>query len=215
MGAGNPLIYSFDRELYCPTTFFIDFTPTRDFIIESFNCDEEDVPDENSDTWYERVNTLCEESYELFLEQLTEDSEYGLYRSKKDSFDELSAAYRGSATVLAEGENLLLVTAGEDYHHMSIGCVPNFKFDDFYQDCHYENGDKELWYDARKLNYDEALQKQANKKYDKYLKLFRKEAIKVMSRIHKFYGKQMSVRNGPWTSLSIKTIGKDYFKNNL
>lgn len=184
MGAGNPIIRSWDMDLFDPTTYFIDLTK---------DLDEEDDEHFVFDNFLDYLEFVLEEF----------NLEYPDRRSKDFYIDELSAEFRGSAVVLAKSKHtLLLTTTDSESHHLAIGCVPNFKFEDFEEDA--DNEIDTDWYDRR--DRIDLLQKKreqyAKKEWNKCFKIFQKEATKILTELHKIY--QFSVRNGAWMSSQVE-----------
>lgn len=185
MGAGNPIIRSWDEQLFSPTTYFIDLTK---------DLDEED------DEHFVFDNFL--DDLEFVLEEF--NLEYPDKRSKDFYIDELSGEFRGSAVVLAKSKHtLLLTTTDSENHHLAIGCVPIFAM----ENCQEEADDTidVDWYDRRdRLDlYEKKREQYANKEWNRQFKIFHKEATKILTELHKTY--QFSERNGPWMSSKVET----------
>ena len=105
MGAGNPIIRSWDEQLFSPTTYFIDLTKDLD---------------EDDDQYFVFDNFLDDLGF--VLEEFT--LEYPDRRSKGFYIDELSGEFRGSAVVLAKSNHtLLLTTTDSENYHLAIGCA--------------------------------------------------------------------------------------------
>jgi hypothetical protein len=62
------------------------------------------------------------------------------------------------------------------------------------------------WYYSRKMSFEYAIERYTTNAYKKRLKIFKREAFQIMSLIHKYYGKQMRIRCGAWTSGSVSKI---------
>ena len=221
MGAGNPLIRSFDVDRYQPTTYFIDFTECYelDQWVKQELIDREDdrtFEDLSEDDKYNMLNSQLEfdvdefrENY--FLEKEFFGDKYSTVDQKDSYVQELSAAYMGGGVVIVESDNAYIVTTTEaEYHHYPIAIVPKFKFDELCEDVDYEQQHKYDWYQARDKDYDAMCQRLAEKLYEKKIKQFRKTHEPTMRKLHEHYAKQMSQRNGAWMSEPIKIIGKDF-----
>ena len=194
MGAGNPLLRSFDPEKFEPVTYFLDL---------SVEPEEGEEPD----YFLEELN------FEDLLESLSSELELTNLYGKDEYHSELSAAFRQEGIILLEGELTYIITeSGAEYHHLPIAVIPNFKLEDIRDDIEYQEGDKQEWYDARGLDFDERLDKLADKEYHKRLKEFNKESNKILSKLHEWYGKGMSQRSGAWMSTPLVQVGKDHFK---
>lgn len=224
MGAGNPLIRSYDPELYSAQTYYIDFTECYD--LDEF-CKKE--LEKNQDEYRTLEDLSDDDKYNMLYSQLeldlydfrsyyftSEDLFGNLYTTpdKDDRFiSELSAAFRGEAIVIAESDDAyILTTSDSEYQHFSIGIVPKFQFEILAEDVDYEQQHKFDWYCARdnEQGYYDMCIKLTNKLYNKKLKLFLKTHEPTMRTLHKHYGKQMSSRNGALTSTSLKIIGNDF-----
>ena len=185
MGAGNPIIRSWDMHLFNPTTFFIDIT---------LDLDEDD------DQYFAYID-FNDSLLEILPKEL--NIEYMSAHKNKTFIDELSGEFRGSAIVLARtSDTMLLTTTDSDNHHLALGCVPNFKFEDYEEEA-YDVIDAD-WYDRRdRLDLWEKKREQyANKQWKKRFKIFHKEAQKILTELHKVY--QLSARNGAWMSSQVE-----------
>lgn len=194
MGAGNPLLRSFDPEKFEPVTYFLDLSV-------------EPKEGEEPDYFLEEMN------FEDLLESLSSELELTNMYGEDEYYPELSAAFRQEGIILLEGELTYAITeTGAEYYHLPIAVIPNFKLEDIRDDIEYQEGDKEEWYDARGLDFDERLDKLANKEYHKMLKRFKKESNKILSKLHEWYGKGMSQRCGAWLSTPLVQVGESHFK---
>jgi len=194
MGAGNPLLRSFDPEKFEPVTYFLDL---------SVEPEEGEEPD----YFLEELN------FKDLLESLSSELELTNRYDENEYHSELSAAFRQEGIILLEGELTYIITeTGSEYYHLPIAVIPNFKLEDIREDIEYQEGDKQEWYDARGLDFDERLDKLADKEYHKMLKEFNKESNQILSKLHEWYGKGMSQRNGAWMSTPLVQVGEDHFK---
>ena len=194
MGAGNPILRSFDPEKFEPVTYFLDL---------SVEPEEGEEPD----YFLEELN------FEDLLESLSSELELTNLYGEDEYYSELCAAFRGKGILLLEGELTYVITETcAEYHHLPIAVIPNFKWEDLRDDIEYQEGDKREWYDARGLDFDERLDKLADKEYHKKLKEFSKESNKILTTLHGWYGKSMSQRNGAWMSTPLVQVGEDHFK---
>jgi len=194
MGAGNPILRSFDPEKFEPETYFLDL---------SVEPEEGEEPD----YFLEELN------FEDLLESLISELELTNLYNENEYHSELSAAFRQDGIIMLEGDLTYIITeTGAEYHHLPIAVIPNFKWEDLRDDIEYQEGDKQEWYEARGLDFDERLDKLADKEYHKKLKEFSKESNKILTTLHKWYGKGMRQRCGAWTSTPLVQVGEDYFK---
>lgn len=224
MGAGNPLIRSWDEELYSAKTYFIDFS---DFYTEEEKINA--VKEHYESNELDGLDDLSEEEIDiLFVEVILDwdaesfqndyffnlDKEWDIWeKPDKDQTyqSELSAAFRGGAIILAENDDCLVLTTDEaEIHHYPIALIPAFKWNDILEDIHYENIDKMDWYDRMGKDFDAMVEKKATALYEKKLKKWHKTYEPFMRYFYSHYGKGLSSRNGSWTSLSLKEIGKDF-----
>jgi len=194
MGAGNPLLRSFDPEKFEPVTYFLDL---------SVEPEEGEEPD----YFLEELN------FEDLLESLSSELELTSRSCESEYHSELCAAFRQEGMFLLEGELTYIITeTGAEYHHLPIAVIPNFKWEDLRDDIAYQEGDKQEWYEARGLDFDERLDKIADNEYHKMLKEFSKESNKILTTLHGWYGKDMSQRNGAWMSTPLVQVGESHFK---
>jgi hypothetical protein len=63
---------------------------------------------------------------------------------------------------------------------------------------HYENQDKEDWYDARGKDFEAAIEAKAVKVWNKKMKEFHKEEEKIIEKLKAWYSKGLYCRNGAW-----------------
>lgn len=221
MGAGNPLIRSFDTDLYQPSTYFIDFTECyedkKEWVKEEMISRDDYRKFEDLDE--EEINQMFYDQLEFDVKDFMEDyffnepfeNQYTAPDQKDRYQKDLSAQFLGGATVIAESDDAyILTTSDSEYHHFAIGIVPKFRFEELCEDVDYEQQHKYDWYEARGKDYDAMCTKLAEKLYAKKLKAFLKNNEPTMRILHSHYGKQMSSRNGAWCSFSIKTIGKTF-----
>ena len=194
MGAGNPILRSFDPEKFEPVTYFLDL---------SVEPEEGEEPD----YFLEELN------FEDLLVNLSSELELTNLYGKDEYHSELCAAFRQEGIILLEGELTYAITeTGAEYHHLPIAVIPNFKLENIRDDIEFQEGDKQEWYNARGLDFDERLDKLADKEYHKKLKEFSKESNKILTTLHGWYGKGMSQRNGAWMSTPLVQVGEDHFK---
>jgi hypothetical protein len=198
MGTGNPLLKSYDQELYQPKTYYIDF---HELVSSSEDYDDEDNDNDN----YLKEQDSCEyfRSLDFF------DIDYTIPQKQHEA--ELTAEYRGNAYILAEFEFAYLVsTSDSELNHYAIGMVPKFKYEDIVEQMQEVYGHRKKWYDKRALSYDDAIDRYSLQAYRRKLKLFKKESENVMRIIHDNFGSYMSARAGAWTSYSVKSINKSF-----
>lgn len=194
MGAGNPILNSFNPEKFNPATFFLDLSVD---------------PEEGE----ERDYHLEELNFEDLLESLSSELELTNLYGDREFHSELCAAFRQEGILLLEGAECYVITeTGSEYHHLPIAVIPNFKWEDIRDDIEYEEGDKCDWYYARNLDWDARLDTLTDRVYLKRLKEFNKESNIILSTLHKWYGKNMSQRNGAWMSTPLVQVGKNHFK---
>lgn len=221
MGAGNPLIRSFDPERYEAKTYFIDFVePYRnneEWLKEELESRDngETFEDLSEEKMYEIINIQAGHDLEDFEQDYFFQIEnfrdiYYSVEPKDNYIKELSARFMGGATALAQSEDAFIVTCGEDLDHYSIGIVPKFTYDEICEEVDYEQQHKYDWYQSRNKDYDAMCEKLAIKLYYKKLRKFLKTHEPTMRKIHEHYRKQMSSRNGAWCTMNLKNIGKDF-----
>jgi len=205
MGAGNPLIKSFDNDLYDPTTYFIDFSQLYD---------QKEHEDELSDEeWESQLDRIIEQETQSFQEDFFFNLPKPFEFDEPDEsyITELSSAFMGGGIVLAENDDCLILTTDEAVgHHYPFTLIPAFKAEDIAEDWWYENSHKEEWYSARGLDLEERCKEKSIEIYNKKLKKWKKKYEPLMRYVHTFFSDCFSVRTGPWTSLSLKIIGDSY-----
>jgi hypothetical protein len=189
MGAGNPKLKSFDNDKFEPITYFID--------LSEFLSNEEDEDKEDDD--YEQFD---HDGMEFLYDDLVESfcSELAMKAVDKDNLhSELSYAFREEGIVILEGDDALIITeTGAEYSALPLAVIPSFKFNDILDDVHYENQDKEDWYDARGKNFEEAIEAKALKVWNKKMKEFHKEEAKIIEKLKAWYSKGLYCRSGAW-----------------
>jgi hypothetical protein len=199
MGAGNPKLKSFDNDRFEPTTLFVDLA--GDFDFDTFKNElEKESGEEYSDT---HVWDLHGQDLELNYEDLIQSicSELGHKYHDKNYHRELSYAFREEGIVLTEGANCFVITeTGSDFTHLPLAIIPSFRFETILDDIKYENSNKEEWYNQRGKNFDAAMEKLADKAWDKMMKVFFKEEKTIVKRLKEFYPNSLSQRNGAWCS---------------
>ena len=218
MGAGNPLLKTWSEEdsvFYKPNTYFIDLSLT-DEQIEKMNeqeilDEEEPKSKETFEQW--EYEYFTENEFENILEELNIDSTFD--RKDKNYFDELSAEFRGHGTILQSTNNLLIVTCGGEINHFSFGFIPNFKYDDIYEEFNDLHSDKEEWYQTRNLSFYDRIVSLTEKEYEKRLKKFYYEKYSILDKIFEYNKDKISLRNGPWTSSLINEDYKKEIKQNI
>ena len=194
MGAGNPILKSFDPEKFEPVTYFLDL---------SVETEEGEEPD----------YLLEEMKFEDLIENLHSELNLANLYGDNEFHPELCAAFREDGIILLEGELSYVITeTGGDFHHIPIAVIPNFKWEGIRDDIEYESGDKKEWYYARGLDWDTRLDELTDKEYHKRLKVFHKEQGKILTLLHQWYGKDMSQRGGAWTSIPLVQVGEDHFE---
>lgn len=183
MGAGNPLLRSYDPELFTPTTYFIDFQK---------NCEEDEVD-------------YCTTLY--VIEDLKESLSFkfdNLKKSRDKYEDSLSAGFRESGIIFLKSEDVLIITSTDsEINHFAIGCVPAFTYDDIYSETSDETDSKYQWYRQRDIThkYWEMVDKVSLKEYNKKLKKFKKEASLYLTYINELY--DLTMRCGAWTTSDV------------
>ena len=223
MGAGNPIIKSFDSSRYNPTTFFLDFTesyPDKDKTVKERveDIDEEKFEDLTQDEIDTKYELICECEVASFQDDyfFNIDESEGIcdwrFPNKHDMYHrELSAAYMGTAIVLAMNDDTLILTTDEaELHHYPLGVIPNFKYDEICEEMWEIHSHKEDWYESRGRDFNDRINELAEKEYDKRLEKWKNKYEPFMRMFHKHWGNIMSIRNGAWQSTSIKTIGETY-----
>ena len=182
MGAGNPKLKSFDNDKFEPTTYFIDLSE----FVDKEEDDEELDNDGMECAYDDLVESFCAE-----LEMKSVD--------KDNLYPELSYAFRQEGIVILEGDTALIITeTGAEYSALPLAVIPSFKFEDILDEVHYENQDKEEWYDARGKNFESAIEAKAEKIWNKKMKEFHKEEEKIIEKLKAWYSKGLYCRNGAW-----------------
>jgi len=189
MGAGNPKLKSFDNDKFEPTTYFID--------LSEFIDREEDSDDDISDD----LEWAFDDLVESFASELDlESHDLNTQRGNED----LSYAFRESGLILLEGNSSLIITeTGAEYSHLPLAIIPSFKFEDILEEVIDENRDKEDWYEARGKDFEAAMEKRADKEWNKKMKEFHKEETIIFEKLKQWYGKGLSQRSGAWMSLKV------------
>ena len=210
MGAGNPLLRSFDEEKYSPITYFFDFSQDIEEWKKGYEeANERTISDQHA---YELMgeeefeNFLC-----LFQNFCASHAQFNYVYSRKNSIyiSELSAGYREDGVVLCESDNSLIITSTDgENHHMPVSIIPNCKWDDLRADSYYDNVHKEGWYAKRKLDFDNYLDMQADKRHEKILRKMKQEEklfwiFVSLNYSAQFINENLSERNGPWLSSSM------------
>ena len=185
MGAGNPKLKSFDNDKFEPTTYFIDLS-------EFVDKEEDDEDDEELD------NDGMEWAYEDLVESFCAELEMKAV-DKDNLYPELSYAFRQEGIVILEGDDALIITeTGAEYSALPLAVIPSFKFEEILDEVHYENQDKEDWYDARGKNFEAAIEAKAVKVWNKKMKEFHKEEAKIIEKLKSWYSKGLYCRDGAW-----------------
>lgn len=218
MGAGNPLIRSFDPELYQPKTYFIDFSEeyeSKESIVKE-NCDDdEEFNSLSEDEIYNRFDFQLERDYENFRDEyfLIDEFFNGKYwLEPNEHYSELSAEFRGNGIVIAKADDALIIsTSDSELTHYAISIIPRFKYDEIEEEIDYEQQHKFDWYCARDKaeQYYSMVERLALKEYNKRLKLFRKTHEPTMHKLYEHWPK-LRQRNGAWTTFPLIKIGKKF-----
>ena len=201
MGAGNPKLSSFDSDKFEPNTYFInlggDFNEINERLTEEFG----EEPDEN--LVYQEMAELGEFGFEDLIESLASELGHKAWdlKSRANGFGELTYAFRNEGLIMTEGERCYVITeTSSEYEHFPIAVIPNFKFETFLDEAEWEMQDKREWYDARGKSLAAAIDKLAEKRWDKEMKLFNLEAAQVLETLYKWYPSSMRGRCGAWMS---------------
>ena len=197
MGAGNPKLQSYDEHLYSAKTYYIDFNASlgsdkMQLVREYVEDLEEDFNllsmDRIEQIFHEIISNTIQDFNEMFC-----DEHFGYEQADKFD-DDLDAAFRHGALIIAENDDALVcVASGSDSHHYGFGIVPKIKFDDVLEDCD-ENENK------------------ATLEYNKHIAEFQANNEKTMHSLFELYKDNMRVRCGAWTSTNIDYI--EYQKSN-
>jgi hypothetical protein len=199
MGAGNPSLSSFDDDKYEPTTYFLDLD--EDFDEVAKRLEEELGEEPGDDEVYREIGELGEMHFEDLIESICSELKHTAWdlKSRANGFSELSSAFRQ--------EGLVITETGAEYNHLPIAVIPNFKFEKFKEDAEWEMWDKQDWYRARGKDWDAAVEKLADRAWEKEMKEFRKEAETVLKTLYKWYGEKMRCRAGAWCSGPVDLVG--------
>lgn len=199
MGAGNPKLKSFDNDRFEPTTYFLDLAADFDEVKRTLTEDNDEEPSEEQ-VWRE-VNFISEMNYEDLIKGLCSELKHGAHSRKDNHYSELSYAFRDDGVILTEGVCCYVITeTGSEFGHLPIAVIPNFRFETFQSDAEFQIWDKQDWYRARGKDWDAAVEKLATKAWEKEMKLFHKEAEKILTTLHSWYGTHMRCRAGAWCS---------------
>ena len=201
MGAGNPHLRSFDNDKFEPNTYFIDLSEDFDAVKERLTAELGEEPDD--DVVYAEVNQMSEFGFEDLTECL--GAELGLtqwdLQSRANGYEELSSAFRNEGLIIAEGKLAYVITeTSAEYSHLPIAVIPTFKFEKFLEDAEFELEDRRAWYDARGKSVAAAIDKLAEKRWNRELRKFQKEAKLILEKLHSWYPTTMSSRCGAWMS---------------
>ena len=215
MGAGNPLLKTWSEEdsvLYKPNTYFIDLS-YEDEEIQKFNEEEinEGEKEKDKDYWEEQnYDYFVNDELSNILSELEIFSILKIYGNR--NIDELSASFRGHVTILEATNNLLIVTCGGEINHFSFGFIPNFKYDDIYEEFNDLHSDKEEWYQKRNLSFYDKIVTLTEKEYEKRLRKFYFQMYSILDKIVEYNEDKISVRCGAWTS---GKVDKKEIKQNI
>ena len=201
MGAGNLKLSSFDSDKFEPNTYFINLGGDFDEINERLTEEFGEEPDEN--LVYQEMAELGEFGFEDLIESFASELGHKTWdlKSRANGFGELTCAFREEGLIMTEGERCYVITeTSSEYEHFPIAVIPNFKFETFLDEAEWEMQDKREWYDARGKSLAAAIDKLAEKRWDKEMKLFNREAAQVLETLYKWYPSSMSGRCGAWMS---------------
>lgn len=207
MGAGNPLLRSFDNDRFEPTTYYLDLLGDPEEFAIAYTESGEELPDE--ERVFDIMSAEAEYMFEDFLESM--HSEIGLTvlystRPKRKyglQYPELSAGFREEGILLLEGEESYVITSTDgEWSHLPIGVIPSFKFEDILSDTEFDMQDKREWYESRDRDFDAAVGREAVKVWEKRLKKFKKEEANIVEKMKAMYP-TLSVRLGAWTSCPV------------
>ena len=202
MGAGNPKLKSFDNDRFEPTTYFLDLVGD----IDEYKKNTDGASDLDDDSLCEMIAEDSEYNFEDLIESLSSELDLtAIYNTRKSSsnevYPELSYAFRDDGIILVEGKKTYVITeTGSEYSHLPIAVIPNFKYETILEDIEFAMDDKRDWYSARNKDWNAAVEKQANKKWDELMEDFYKEAKTVLSTLYKWYPTSLSIRDGAWMS---------------
>ena len=201
MGAGNPKLKSFDNDKFEPITYFIDLSEDEEAVTKYLTEENGEEPDDDQ---VERELALLEEMhFEDLIESICSELGHTAWdlRSRANGFSELCYAFREEGLIMTEGKRCYVITeTGAEYRHLPIAVIPNFKFESFKEDAEWEMEDKREWYRARGKDWDAAVEKLANKRWEKEMQEFHKEAETILKTLYSWYGEKMSGRAGAWMS---------------
>jgi hypothetical protein len=124
---------------------------------------------------------------------------------KQDYRSEWTAAYHEEGQLLAENDDLYLVGIYSTDNDVGVGVVPKHDLDDFEQEFEDEHGDKEFWYQARGLDWDERVKKMAQINYDRYLARVEKQEKLIIAEINNHY--PFTYRANAWCMTSEIKVG--------
>lgn len=212
MGAGNPLVRSYDEGLLSIQTFFFnpDIQDVDEYVADYAKANDGDTI--SKETAYQ---DMADQDYESFLQMFYVDGLNVHGWEDAERVAELSAEYRGEGLIIATGDNIaVVVPSGCDHYHIGFGFIPRRDYNSFWEDAHDENAHKQDWYARRNLNFDDRMERIAVSEFIKYKKKCNAEIKKVAANIAKEWGDGIfpyifSVRNGAYTS---RSINKTEFK---
>lgn len=152
MGAGNPLLRTFDEDRIQVQTYFFDFLS---FYIEDLYSD--DV-----------ISNIVDEDFRLFLDNLCDENEEwnSVFTENEEtvSFEDLSSAYRSSAIVLAETSNSYLISEDScELDHVPLAIIPRFSYDDIYDQVAADTG-----FDVASEKCEAAVEKEYNSRLSEF-----------------------------------------------
>lgn len=222
MGRGNPIIRSYDNELYQPITYFIDFLNTyseEDKIdilknycdINDFNFN--DLKEEKiDDIFYDYVSYDIENFTENFFFDLEETIPYNFEKMLCGNLSsDLTSGYREYGIIIAKNDECIVLTSSDgEHHHYPIALIPAFKYEDIVDDYFTMNSHKEEWYVSRNLDFMEMIESKSLIIYNKKLNHFKKKYEPLMKFIYSVFENSISVRSSAWTSTNLKDL-KDNF----
>ena len=221
MGAGNPLVSSFNDEKFKVVTFFGDFndwdTDTDEYRKQYKENNEGDEISE--DTALIMKAEECEENFYNALSNAVyaaKDWKWNGIGSNRKDIDTLSGEFRGSGMILAETDSTFLVVPTScEHYHIAFGIVPNIEWGVMWDEIYYDEQDKIDWYISRRKDFDTRIDDLTNRKFDKLLRSVNKDAKRFANALTSYFSDELfkkifSTRNGPWQSSSIT---KKQFKN--
>lgn len=213
MGAGNPLVKSYDDEVINITTFFAD-TAYQGTVEEFQKQYLHDCGEELSEDHAYQI--MSDEATDEFAEIFSVD---GLIIEgfNGEQVDSLSAEFRGAGIIFAIGDNVMVVVpTGCDDYHRAFAFVPRRSLYSFWEEAQDENAHKLEWYRKRQYNFEIRMDIIAMQEYKKYIRKCNTEIKKLAANIANNYTpetfkKIMSIRSCAWTSSNIdKTDFKRY-----